>query len=90
MPFDEMAVFLRSPREYVGLLEDAFERAGIPAWFDRGTRRPHPAGRAFLALLSCAVERLSARPVRRISLARPGTRRGSRGDPPSAARRPTT
>ncbi|MGB2717187.1 MAG: PD-(D/E)XK nuclease family protein [Vicinamibacterales bacterium] len=58
--FDEMAVFVRSPRDYVGLLEDAFERAGIPAWFDRGTRRPHPSGRAFLAILSCAVERLSA------------------------------
>ena len=60
VPFDEIAVFLRSPREYLGLLEDAFERAGIQAWFDRGTRRPHPSGRAFLALLSCAVERLSA------------------------------
>ena len=58
--FDEMAVFLRSPREYIGLLEDAFDRAGIPAWFDRGNRRPHPAGRAFLAILTCAVERLSA------------------------------
>ena len=58
--FDDMAVFVRSPREYVGLIEDAFERAGIPAWFDRGTRRPHPAGRAFLAILGCAVERLSA------------------------------
>ena len=58
--FDEMAVFLRSPREYLGLLENAFERAGISAWFDRGARRPHPSGRAFLAILSCAVERLSA------------------------------
>ena len=58
--FDEMAVFLRSPREYLGLLENAFERAGIAAWFDRGARRPHPSGRAFLALLSCGVERLSA------------------------------
>jgi ATP-dependent helicase/nuclease subunit B len=60
VPFDEMAVFLRSPREYLGLLENAFERAGIDAWFDRGTRRPHPSGRAFLAILSCAAERLSA------------------------------
>ena len=60
VPFDEMAVFLRSPREYLGLLENAFERAGISAWFDRGARRPHPSGRAFLAILSCAVERLSA------------------------------
>ena len=58
--FDDIAVFLRSPREYVGLLENAFDRAGIRAWFDRGTRRPHPSGRAFLALLSCAVEGLSA------------------------------
>ena len=33
---------------------------GVPAWFDRGTRRPHPAGRAFLALLACAAEGLSA------------------------------
>jgi ATP-dependent helicase/nuclease subunit B len=60
VPFDDMAVFLRSPREYLGLLENAFERAGIDAWFDRGTRRPHPSGRAFLAILSCKVERLSA------------------------------
>ena len=58
--FDEMAVFVRSPRDYASLLEDAFSRAEIPAWFDRGTRRPHPAGRAFLAILSCGVERLSA------------------------------
>src|SRR6185436_6757790 len=41
-------------------LEHALTRAGVPAWFDRGTRRPHPAGRAFLALLACAVESLSA------------------------------
>ena len=47
--FDEMAVFVRSPHNYFGLLEHALRRAGVPAWFDRGTRRPHPAGRAFLA-----------------------------------------
>jgi CRISPR/Cas system-associated exonuclease Cas4 (RecB family) len=58
--FDEMAVLLRSPREYMGLLEHAFARTGIPAWFGRGTRRPHPAGRALLALLACADENLSA------------------------------
>ena len=45
---------------YFGLLEHALRRAGVPAWFDRGTRRPHPAGRAFLALLACAAEQLSA------------------------------
>ena len=60
VPFDEIAVVLRRSDSYVGLLEDAFDRAGIPGWFDRGTRRPHPAGRAFLAILGCAVERLSA------------------------------
>src|SRR3954470_16916586 len=59
--FDEMAVFLRAPQRYIGLLEHALARAGVPAWFDRGTRRPHPAGRAFVALLACACEKLSAR-----------------------------
>jgi RecB family exonuclease len=58
--FDQMAVFVRSPQSYFGLLEHALRRAGIPAWFDRGTRRPHPAGRAFLALLACAADHLSA------------------------------
>jgi CRISPR/Cas system-associated exonuclease Cas4 (RecB family) len=59
--FDEMAVILRAPGTYFGLLEHAFERAGIPSWFERGTRRPDPSGRAFLALLACADEDLSAR-----------------------------
>ncbi len=59
--FDEIAVLLRSPQQYLGLLEYAFTRAGIPAYFDRGTRRPDPAGRAFLAILGCAVEDFSAR-----------------------------
>jgi CRISPR/Cas system-associated exonuclease Cas4 (RecB family) len=59
--FDEIAVFVRSPQRYAGLLENAFTRAGIPAWFERGTSRPHPAGRAFLAMLACACEKLSAR-----------------------------
>ena len=58
--FDEMAILVRSPHSYFGLLEHALTRAGVPAWFDRGTRRPHPAGRAFLALLACAGESLSA------------------------------
>ena len=58
--FDRIAVVLRSTADYIGLLEDAFDRAGIPGWFERGARRPHPGGRAFLAMLACAVERLSA------------------------------
>jgi CRISPR/Cas system-associated exonuclease Cas4 (RecB family) len=60
VPFDEIAVLVRSPQGYFGLLEHALKRAGVPGWFDRGTRRPHPAGRAFLALLACAAEQLSA------------------------------
>jgi ATP-dependent helicase/nuclease subunit B len=59
--FDEMAVFLRAPQQYVGLLEHACARGGVPAYFDRGTRRPDPAGRAFVALLSSAVDGLSAK-----------------------------
>jgi CRISPR/Cas system-associated exonuclease Cas4 (RecB family) len=58
--FDEMAILLRSPQQYTGLLEHALDRAGVPAHFERGTRRPDPGGRALLALLQCAVEHLSA------------------------------
>ena len=58
---DDIAVLLRSPQNYLGLLEHACRRAGIPVWFDRGIKRPHPAGRAFLAVLGCAIEKLSAR-----------------------------
>ena len=61
VPFDRMAVLVRSPGSYVRLLETALGRAGIPAWYAKGTRVPHPAGRAFLALLACAAEQLSAR-----------------------------
>src|SRR4029077_8106069 len=59
--FDEMAVFLRAPQHYLGLLEHACARGGVPVYFDRGTRRPDPAGRAFVALLSCAADGLSAK-----------------------------
>ena len=61
VPFDEMAVFLRTPQQYLGLLEHACARGDVPVYFDRGTRRPDPAGRAFVALLSCAVDGLSAK-----------------------------
>ena len=58
VPFDRMAIALRAPQHYAGLLEHALERAGVPVYFERGTRRPHPAGRAFLAL-----DRVRARPI---------------------------
>jgi CRISPR/Cas system-associated exonuclease Cas4 (RecB family) len=59
--FDEMAIVIRSAQQYIGLLEHALARAGVPAYFERGTRRPDPAGRAFLAILSCATENFSAK-----------------------------
>lgn len=60
VPFDQMAVLLRVPTLYTSLLETALRRAEIPAYFARGTSRPDPSGRALLALLACAAERLSA------------------------------
>jgi ATP-dependent helicase/nuclease subunit B len=60
VPFDRMAVLLRSPTQYRAHIEEAFRRAGIPAHFARGTARPDPTGRSFLALLACAAQGLSA------------------------------
>lgn len=58
--FDDMAILVRQPGAVLPLVEDALGRAGIPAYFARGNTRPDPSGRAFLALLSCAAEDLSA------------------------------
>ncbi len=60
IPFDRIAILVRQPAAYLPLVEDALTRAGIPAYITRGTLRPNPAGRAFLSLLACAGERLSA------------------------------
>lgn len=79
--FDEMAILVRSPHAYFGLIEHAMARAAVPVWFGRGTRRPHPAGRAFLALLACASERLSAtRFAEYLSLAQVPGERDARAD----------
>jgi ATP-dependent helicase/nuclease subunit B len=61
VPFDRIAVLLRSPEGYHTYLLEAFDRARIPVHFTRGAVRPDPAGRAFCALLKCAAEGLSAR-----------------------------
>ncbi len=61
VPFDRMAILLRAPGQYRVHLEEALARAGIPAHFEQGTVLPDPSGRAFLALLACAAEGLSAR-----------------------------
>lgn len=60
MKFDEMAILLRDPDRYQPVVDDALRRAQIPAYFSRGAVRPDPSGRAFLALLTCAIENLSA------------------------------
>ncbi len=59
--FDQIAVLLHAPAQYLPHLEEALRRAEIPAYFCAGTRRPEPGGRALLALLACAAEKLSAR-----------------------------
>jgi RecB family exonuclease len=87
VPFDRMAVLLRSPEEYRANLEEAFNRAAVPVYFERGTRRPDPAGRAFCALLKCATEGLFAsRFAEYLSLSQvPDATAG--GAPPAAAPR---
>ncbi len=59
-PFDRIAILLRDQARYQPLIEDALRRAGIPEYFSRGSVRPDPAGRAFLALLACAGESCTA------------------------------
>lgn len=59
-PFDRVAILLRSPERYQFLVEEALRRAGVPSYFSRGSARPDPAGRAFLALLHCKAENCSA------------------------------
>ncbi len=61
VPFDQVAIFLRAADTYRDVVEEALRRAQIPAHFADGVRRPVPEGRAFLALLACAREGLSAR-----------------------------
>jgi CRISPR/Cas system-associated exonuclease Cas4 (RecB family) len=61
VPFDRMAILLRAPAQYRAHLEEALRRASVPAHFARGTVEPDPAGRAFVALLACRAEKLSAR-----------------------------
>lgn len=57
--FDRMAILLRD-RAMQPLIEEALQRAGIPAYFTRGSVRPHAAGRALLALLRCREEDYSS------------------------------
>ena len=60
MPFDRVAIALRSADGYRAHLEEALGRADIPAYFSDRVRRPHVSGRALIALLDCCIEGLSA------------------------------
>ena len=59
--FDRMAITLRDPGSQRAAFSEALGRAGVPARFETGTRRPDPGGRALLALLRCRGEDYSAR-----------------------------
>jgi ATP-dependent helicase/nuclease subunit B len=59
--FDRISVCLRAAEVYRGAIEEAFERAALPAYFAEGVRRPLPEGRALLLLLACARDGLARR-----------------------------
>jgi len=60
VPFDQIAILLRSSERHQPLILEALRRSGIPASCTLGARRPDAAGRSLLALLHCAEEGLSA------------------------------
>ncbi|MFO0617986.1 MAG: PD-(D/E)XK nuclease family protein [Polyangiaceae bacterium] len=60
-PLDDVAIVIPSRRTYATHVEGALSRAGVKGWFSFGTRRPHPAGRALLALLGWKLDRYSAK-----------------------------
>jgi hypothetical protein len=64
LPFDRIAVLSRDAARMQPLLEEAFQRAGVPAYFTLGCLRPSSSGRAMLALLHCAAEGMSERRYR--------------------------
>ena len=74
--FDEMAVLLRSPREYLGLLEHAFARAGISA--SLRPRHPPAASRRPRAACAAVLRRREpvGQPVRRVPVPCSGAERG--------------
>ena len=84
-PFDRIAILLRSPQEYRPHLEEALTRADVPAHFAKGAVQPDPAGRAFLALLACAAEGLSAERFAEYLSLGEVPRATEAGEPPPAA-----
>src|SRR3954452_18397398 len=78
-----MAVLL-SASQYGVHVAEAVRRASVPTFFARGTKRPDPSGRAFLALLACAAEQLSARRFAEYLSLGEVPDEGKDGAPPSA------
>ena len=66
----------RARRCYSRLLRGALRRAGIPAYFARGARRPDPPAARCSRCSRARREALGA-PLRRVPLARPGARPGA-------------
>lgn len=58
--YDQIGIAVTNASRYQGYLRSALRRAEIPVCFQGGAKRPDPSGRAFLALLRCADEDLSA------------------------------
>lgn len=58
--FDDMAILLQDVARYRAPVAEALRRARIPAWFATGAGLTPPGPRAFLTLLACAAEGLSA------------------------------
>ena len=92
VPFDEMAVFLRTPQQYLGLLEHACARGGRAGVL----RSRHAASRSGGTRVHRAAvvrrRRAVGQALRRIPVARPGAAlhrraRGSRGAGRAARRR---
>lgn len=60
LSFECVAVGLLNPTVYTPLLEEALREADVPFFLERSIAQPWPEGRAFVALLRCALEGLSA------------------------------
>ena len=86
VPFDRMAVLLRAPHTYLGLLEHAFRRAGIPVVV-RSRHTPAGSVRSRVSRAARVGRRGSLRAaLRRVSVARPGAgRRRSLRMPPGSS-----
>ena len=72
MPFDDVAILLRDPSSYLPLVEDALQRAEIPAYFTRGTARPHPRRSGLLVAPRLRRRASLGGPIRRVPLPRRG------------------